>query len=187
MLDFMQLNIVQGRILHSSRELVEILHTYAVEHEGRYPDGLTANDAFRFLFKGGYTDDESLFTAPGSPFIVDNDIGVAPNYAQALEAGENHWAMVKGLTLNTDGKIPLIFENPKVATWPPQWDVKTPGQDKRGRMWRDATVLVARCDGSVKMERLAVGESSTATLKAVKDGKNIFELAGPHEILDVED
>jgi hypothetical protein len=82
------------------------LRLYAIDHEGRFPVGRDgATHAFRELIAGGYLTDESLFFVPGSAWHdeaplrrPDNDIGTKPDFAQALERGENHWAYVSGLT-----------------------------------------------------------------------------------------
>lgn len=185
LLHYVQLSIVQGRETLKGREILLALNAYAAEHDGRYPEGATANDAFRWLFKGGYVTNEYLFGS--SYYQANGNIGTAPDFAEALAAGENGWAMTKGLSNKADPATPLICENPLRATWPPLWDAKALGSSKPGRIWPDWTVMVGRVDGSVYAERLVRTDRTTTTLRPIQDGKNLFELAGPHEILQVEE
>lgn len=170
---------------NNCRQIIISLKAYAADHQGRYPDGTTANEAFRELIKSGQLEDERVFSAPASPFVPDNDLGETPDYGKALAPGENHWAMTKGLTDESDGNTPAVFENPAVKSWPPQWDTRIVGRAQPGRVWKGGKIIVGRNDGSVSVEKLNEG-GRMATLAPIKDGKNLFELAGPHEILDVE-
>ncbi|MDB6137045.1 MAG: hypothetical protein JWO94_117 [Verrucomicrobiaceae bacterium] len=113
-------------------------------------------------------------------------MGEPPAYAKSLEHGENHWAMTKGLTDKADGATPLVFENPAEYSWPPRWDTNLVSVAKPGRVWKSRKIIVGRADGSVNMEKLKEGERM-ASLEPIKDGKNLFELAGPHEILRVQE
>ena len=167
------------------RQIIISSKSYAGDHGGKYPDGTTANDAFRELIKAGFFEDERVFSATNSPYVGDNNVGKAPEYAQALQARENHWAMTKGLTDASDGDCPLVFENPAVASWPPLWDSRLVDVAQPGRIWKGGRIVVGRNDGSVQTEKLAMVGNPLVTLQPIKDGKNLFELAGPHEVLDV--
>ena len=175
----------QMQATNNARQIIISLKAYAGDHEGKYPEGATANDAFRELIKGGQLEDERVFGCLESPFTQDGIIGTAPDFAQALQTGENHWAMTKGLTDASSGNCPLVFENPALASWPPRWDGRLVGVAKPGRVWKSDRVIVGRNDGSVGWEQLTRGNNPLITLQPIKDGKNLFELAGPHEILDV--
>ncbi|MDB6137046.1 MAG: Prepilin-type N-terminal cleavage/methylation protein [Verrucomicrobiaceae bacterium] len=59
----------QMQATNNCRQIVISLHAYASDNSGRFPDGDTANDAFRELVKGGQLEDERVFSAPHSPFI----------------------------------------------------------------------------------------------------------------------
>ena len=179
----LELSVAQGRVVHNCREIVTALNAYATEHAGLYPDGPTANVAFRLLIKNGYVRDENLFGL--GYYAPDGHIGEGPEYPQALEPGENGWAMTKGLATSAVGATPLIFENPLLATWPPRWDAKAVGSTRPGRIWPNFTILVGCVDGSINAERLVRDDGPTTTLRPIKNGKNLFELAGPHEVLDV--
>jgi len=167
------------------RHILVSLKSYASEHEGKYPDGATSNDAFRELFKGGYMSEESLFTAANSPYIPNDRIGESPGYTEALMPGENHWSMTKGLKEDSSGNAPLIFENPAVASWPPFWDAQAIGVAKPGRIWKNHTIVIARNDGSVGLDKLD-GDTPLVTLQKNSQGHDLFTQQGPHEILDVE-
>ena len=175
----------QIQAINCCRYIIISMTSYAKDHGGRFPNGTTANEAFRQLIKDGQLEDERVFSAPRSPYVPDNNLGEAPDYRQALEPGENHWAMTKGLTNKADGNTPLVFENPAVKSWPPLWDTRLQGVAQPGRVWKGNKIIVGCADGSVNIEKLKEGEQLTS-LAPVKDGKNLFELAGPHEVLDVE-
>ena len=175
----------QLQAVNNCRQIIGGLRAYAIDHAGKYPEGETANDVFRELFKAGLFQDERAFSASASPYVGDNVLGKGPDFSETLDLWENHWAMTGGLTLKSDGNTPLIFENPVEATWPPKWSSMAVGQSKEGRIWGDWTIIVGRNDGSVSAEALNKESVPTTTLRPIKDGKNLFELAGPHEILDV--
>jgi len=175
---------LQMQAANNCRQIIIAMKSYTGDHDGKYPAGATANDVFRELFKSGLLEDERVFTSPLSPYQCDNNIGAPPDYKQALEAGENHWAMTKDFNDNTSGNGPLVFENPAVKSWPPLWNTRLKGVAKPGRVWKDGKIIIGLTDGSVIIEKLK-DTGTTATLPPLKDGKNLFELAGPHEVLDV--
>lgn len=168
------------------RQILISLKSYAGDHNGHYPEGRTANEAFRELFKAGLMEDERAFTAASSPFEPDNNIGDAPNFDEALVAGENHWAMTSGVKDSDSGNTPLVFENPVRAEWPPRWNANAAGQKKEGRAWKSGKIVIGRNDGSVAGEQLDSVKGDAVPLKPGADGKDLFELAGPHQVLDVE-
>jgi hypothetical protein len=182
----------QMQACNNCRQIIICLKEYASEHEESYPGGATANDVFRELIKAGMLEDEQIFTCPESPYVVDNNIGEAPDFTQAVQAGENHWAMTKGLSYNnntTNGNCPFVFENPAECTWPPLWlggqHTAVPGRTWGNKKFPNANgITVGHDDGSVSVEKLMDGKGKV-TLEPNSDGKNLFDLAGPHEILDV--
>ena len=166
------------------RQIIISLKAYASDHGGKYPEGATSNDAFRELFKAGLAEEETVFSAPDSPYVGDNEVGKAPGYTEALKAGENHWAMTKGLRDDEPGNSPLLFENPASASWPPKWDSRLINVAKPGRVWKGNRIVVGRNDGSTNLEHLSSG-AALVTVQPNSEGKNLFDLAGPHEVLDV--
>lgn len=169
----------------NGRMILISLKSYAGDHDGTYPEGATSNDAFREIFKAGMLDDERPFTTASSPYVPDNNIGIAPDFKEALKPGENHWAMTKGLSDESSGNAPLVFENPAVASWPPYWDASVNGASKPGRAWRTGKIIIGRNDGSVNGEALADDHSERVTVAPMKDGKNLFEVFGTCEVLNI--
>ena len=178
----------RARLMQASsncRQILISLKSYAGDHDGRYPDGNTANEAFRELFKAGLLEDERAFTGASSPFEPDNNIGDPPNYEEALVPGENHWAMTRGLKESDSGNTPLVFENPVRAEWPPRWNMDAAGQRKEGRAWKTGKIIIGRNDGSVAVEQLNATHGPEVPLKPDSTGKDLFEQAGPHEVLNI--
>ena len=173
---------------NNCRQVIICLKNWAADHGGKYPEGMTSNDAFREFFKDGQLDGgegERIFTAQFSPYHGDNQIGEAPDYAEALKARENHWAMTKGLTDRDSGNAPLIFDNPAVKAWPPRWNAGEVETGKPGQVRKGSKVIIGRNDGSVAAEKVDASGGLMGLPPPQGDGKNIFEQAGPHEILDV--
>ena len=174
------------RACSDARQIVITMQNYAEDHNRQYPSGRTSNEVFRELIKAGLLEDERCFTTEGSPYRGDNKIGEFPDYAAALLPGENHWCLTAGLMTNSNGDVPLIFENPVTVTWPPTWNADAYAMRIPGRAWREGRVVIGRNDGSVQAEQLESTTGKAVTLKRKADGKNLFEAAGPHEILDIE-
>lgn len=177
----------------NARQIMISLKSYAGDRNGFYPDAdkhedpQTSNDAFRLLFKAGLMEDERAFTAANSPFVPDNNIGMAPDFKEALKAKENHWAMTKGLTDSSSGNVPLIFENPnRGGAWPPMWNCEVTGKPVEGRAWRGGKIIIGRNDGSVSAEQLAVERGTDVPLKGIMGSKDLFTIFSEQgEILDV--
>lgn len=138
----------------NARTISNALHAYAEEHHGRYPDGVTANSLLRHLLALGIIDNELLFSAKNSPHQPDLLIGEAPDYAQALEPGECHWAVMRGMNINDPGHLALLFENPVNQTWPPVWDLGEAGKPVPGRAQKGGKIVIGRNDGSIAIEAL---------------------------------
>ena len=186
----------------SVRNITLLIKIYAGDNNGRYPDEdasnpRTANQAFRVLFRRGYvrneimkgTDEETNFSfgCPNSPFIPDGKIGTAPDYAEALTVGECHWVLTKGLSDSSDGRTPLIFENPNGHTWPPTWNCDVANQPVPGRAWRGGTIIIGRNDGSNGPERLRSTQGTHVGLQTNANGQDIFtHWRAEGDFLDVE-
>lgn len=146
---------------NNARQIVMALKIYSQEHGGLYPDGrhsnlTTANAAFRHLFREEiyFEGDEIVFGSPRSPFKADGKTGSAPDFAEALKPGENHWAYVGGLSPDTFGTHPLILENTASPDWPPRWKPDSAEKKVPGRTWKGNKVIVARNDGSAEAVKL---------------------------------
>jgi hypothetical protein len=133
-------------------QIAKALRLYAEDHEGRFPVGREgATHAFRKLIGGGYLTDENAFYVPGSAWHdeaphkkPDNDIGTKPDFARALERGENHWAYVSGLTADHDPKLPLMADG-FVEGAPGRY---TDDPSKKGGLWKGTKAIVVFVDGS---------------------------------------
>jgi hypothetical protein len=179
------------KAISNCRMLVVALKIYAADQGGRYPDEgaqfSNSNQAFRSLFEEFVLDTEAIFGCPDSVFVPDGNIGKAPDFSEALKAGENHWAMTAGLTDASSGRIPLVYENPATAGWPAKWHASTGGTRTKGQAWSDDTVIVGLNDLSVVERKLGPGKKgSAAALKPYVGGEEVFDSKQQHTILDVE-
>lgn len=176
----------QSMAIGNCKQIANALKIYAGDHGGKYPDSAepsptTSNQAFRIFFREAILQDERLFNCPMSKFQTDGKIGTAPDFSKAVEPGENHWAMTKGVTDQSPASMPLVFENPKVPSWPPVWDTKLQGKPGKGRVWKGGKIIVGFNDTSVqavKIEPPTSGESK----------KDVFtDAAASMKILDIEE
>ncbi|OAI56997.1 hypothetical protein AYO49_00315 [Verrucomicrobiaceae bacterium SCGC AG-212-N21] len=179
------------------RQIIIAMRLYAADHAGAYPDSkvpsaIDSNVVFRELIKSGALEDEKIFGCGASRYTPDGLIGAAPEYADAVTPGENHWAMTKGLDDSSPGGIPLVFENPADATWSPTWNPDMAGRNVKGRTWSGGKVIIGTNDTSVELMKLTSPKGTRVPLKPYGvEGKNLFEqyLDNPddttYEILDI--
>lgn len=179
------------------------LYKYADTHEGRYPDGVrpglrSANEVFREFFKeGGVTSERPFAPISGSVFRCDLQVGEAPDFKNALQAGECHWMLLKGQSASSHPKTPVLIESALSASWPPSWNVSPPpfpwfglrNSDKtRGQAWKGRRVVIGRNDGSVDVEQL----SPWGTLdwyspnNLDKNGKSWIDYLTPKQLAKLE-
>jgi hypothetical protein len=187
---------ITREVANCHRILIAI-RLYAADEGGIYPDSRVpaakdSNTVFRQLFIAGSVDDETIFGCGVSPFVPDGKIGAAPDYRRAVEPGENHWAMTKGLDDSSPGGIPLIYENPTEATWPPTWNADAAGKEVKGRAWKGGKILIGTNDTSVELWKLDSSKGAKVPLKPWGEtGKNLFEQldqdskAPKYEVLDI--
>jgi hypothetical protein len=144
--------------------------TYAGDHEGVFPTtNSTSNEAYRKLIPD-YIANEKPFWVPGSAWHnqspnkrPDDDIGSPPDYAQALERGENHWAYVTGLTR---ADLPLIADGFSETI-----GVYSKDPSKKGGVWKGKKAIVVYVDGSVRWE--PVDSKSLRVIKKKPEGRTI--------------
>ncbi len=169
------------------KQIITTLKLYSADNEGKYPDAAlpnakTSNEVFRGLFKAGVADNEAIFGCPLSELgKTDGKFGAAPDYSEAVKPVENHWAMTKGLTDSDAGNIPLIYENPSEATWPPKWNSSLMETEKSGRSWSSGKVIVGFNDGSVMALPLESTTGTSVGLKPRRDGTPIFPILPDHK------
>ena len=162
-------NVIQDMANQTStsnncRQIIMSMKIFANDNNSIYPDtynnpqtggqAITSNDAFRVLIQEDIIQDERIFGAKASKFIPDGNVGTAPSFDQALQAGENHWALTQGQTTSSNGIMPLVFENPLAPSWPPQWNCDAAGQPREGRSWRGGKIIIGRNDNSVQVEQI---------------------------------
>ena len=183
---------VRARLLQSAthaRQIMMAMKSYASDNGGLYPDAdprvnpANSNQAFRELFKRRYLQDESIFATPSGEGDPDHDIGTPPDFAEALQRGENGWAMSKGMSAAAPGGAPLVFEAPTIAVWPPRWrvvSVSDPGDVERPL----GKVVIGRNDGSVASETLQRPRAfEPVLLLPMADGSSAFDLVPSKEML----
>jgi len=132
------------------------LSTYAVDQSGTYPVAENnSNEAFRQLMPN-YIDNEKPFYVGASAWHQaakggkpDEDIGNAPEYQQALERGENHWAYISGLNNTSTSSIPIIADG---FTDTPGVYTNIPNQ--KGGRWKGTKAIMVYLDGQAKPEAL---------------------------------
>lgn len=190
-------NVVQTKANMAStagnaKQICTALRIYAGDNDGSYPDAdpdespANSNEAFRLLIKKGVLDDERIFGAKVTFAKPDNNIGEAPDFNEAVEEGENHWAMTKELTDSSKAMTPLVMEAPESTGWPPMWNADAAGKKTKGRAWKGGKVIVGFCDSSVQPIDLEAATGESVGPKEMDGGKNIFTSASEEgEILDV--
>ena len=133
------------------------LQEYAIDNDGRFPEGQNANEAYRKLFDRKFQD-ERIFFIPGSAWHEplpegqerpDNDVGQPPGYVQGLERGENHWAYQSGLNNGSKGNLPVVMDG-----FTEEIGIYSDDPKKRGGVWEGEAAIVVRVDGSGKMEKV---------------------------------
>jgi hypothetical protein len=182
---------------NNCRQIILALKAYAADHDGKYPDSFlgdaprNSNAAFRPLLLENIVENEMIFSSPVSPYVPDGILGDDGQKNKALETGENHWALTAGMDINKPGHIPLVYENPADASWPPKWSVDKRWTNARGRTWTDS-IIVGLNDGSVSPRKLAAKKGNAVGLAKERDGKDLFELAidpvkfPKGEVLDID-
>ena len=185
----------QMKATSNCRQIIMAMKLYSSDNNGAYPDSdkqfqpQSANDAFRILLVQDILQDERVFGCPASKYNPDGNIGQAPQFAEAVMAGENHWALTAGQTASSSAIIPLVFENPVAIGWPPTWNADIAGQLQRGRTWRGGKIIIGLNDASVSVERLEAAKGSNVGPAPLGgSGMNIFTQASQNQqIMDILD
>lgn len=178
------------RAINNCRQIILSLKIYAEDHNGKYPDAAmlearSSNDVFHQLFSEGIISEEKIFGCPYSPYQPDGNTGVMPEYREALQSNENHWAMTKGLDNASPLMTPLVFENPSQETWPPKWNSFPYAVFEPGRAWTGGIVVIGMNDGGVSLYGLTARVGTNLSLKPTKEGTQIFSITSKHEIFNI--
>ncbi len=177
------------KAISNLRQVMVALKIYASDHQGMYTDegATSSNQAFRKLFVEGAVDSEKIFGCENSAFVADGNIGAAPDFKEAVKAGENHWAMTAGLSDSASGAIPFVYENPSKAEWPPKWNTKDTASTVKGRAWEDGTIVVGLNDMSAMAYKLKAETGTEVELgPKPQGGGEVFAKEESWKVLDVE-
>ena len=154
------------RAISNARQIFFGLGLYGNDNNGKYPDGLTANEAFRKLVSTKNLDSEVVFGCPNSLFVPDGNLGSAPLFEKAIQPGENHWMYIFNPEgSSAAGNAPLLIEAPDISTGVPLWHPEWEGTKKPGRTWSGRRVVVCLNDGSVSTWRVD-GTSASSKLRS---------------------
>jgi hypothetical protein len=139
----------------SARGIYLGLLNYAGDHNGEFPTAkMNSNEAYRKLIPE-YIDNEKPFFFTGCAWHSSNGgrqpegIGNPPDYAHALERGENHWAYVSGLRDDSPANLPIIADGFSELI-----GVYARSSQEKGGFWGGIKAIVVYLDGSVKQEPL---------------------------------
>ena len=167
-----------SKAINQARQVFFGLALYANDHEGRLPPGTTSNAAFRELFKTEIIENENIFSGNSSHYQTDGNFGEHPDFATALEPGENHWMLIRNPdAFKPDSKtFPLIVESADMSSGTPLWHPKLAGTTEIGRTWSRGKVIVVLNNGAATTWKTADGSKSTSRLES-EDGKTIVDFA----------
>ena len=159
-----------ARVIPATKNVQSILTymaLYSGDYGGLYPEGTgSSNEALRELFDGTcdvekifYLQSDRMFCtpkqAPDEEFDDDN----------ALEAGENHWAYVSGLTDSNKGATPVLadgFTSGEIGMY-----------EERSHVWAKLDkAIVGFLDGSASAIKLTDG----FTVPAPNGDEDLFKM-----------
>jgi hypothetical protein len=157
-------NIMRTKMVASTAKGIHnMLAAWAQDNNGNYPVAPQySNEAFRELFKAQFMDDEKPFAIPKDPWLKhsaahggrgpDNEIGSAPDFALALQAGECSYAYVSGLTLKSDPKLPIIAN-----AFSETVGVYTKDNSRKGGVFKGLRCAMVTVGGSAQISDLSQG------------------------------
>ncbi|MEI6399427.1 MAG: type II secretion system protein, partial [Pseudomonadota bacterium] len=146
-------NANQAKALNGARNVAMALKLYASDHDGNFPPGDKAIDAFNTLVPAeagstGYIKDKKSFIVKGSAWNP-QDKNKADDTSLKLAEGQNHWAYFSGLTSESSENWPLIFDGPNSADG--SYSTK---KSEKGGVWEGKNAIVVRVNGSAAKETL---------------------------------
>jgi prepilin-type N-terminal cleavage/methylation domain-containing protein len=144
-------NANQAKALNGARNVAMALKLYASDHDGNFPPGDKAIDAFNTLMpadagSAGYIKDKKSFIVKGSAWTPTTTEQGDP---VKLKEKENHWAYFSGLTSESSENWPLIFDGPNSADG--SYSTK---KTEKGGVWEGKNAIVVRVNGSAAKETL---------------------------------
>lgn len=161
-----------GAAADQARKIQVQLVAWATDSSGDFPVSQNmSNDAYRELFKKRLMDSEKPFTIQSDPYITkpgkvpDGELGAAPNYEQALEAGECSFGYVSGLSQSSRSDLPLIF-NGFAEGSTGKW---TTFKDKKGGVFQGRYGVVVNVGGAAESISLAAPDYSAKIKRGARD------------------
>jgi len=144
----------RARSLNKARNIGMALKQYANDHDGAFPKGDSASDAFTKLLppepgSSGYISDKKQFFVKGSAYTR-NSLGADTGDQRKLVPGENHWAFMSDLDDSGSGRWPLLFDGPASAD-----GTYSRKATEKGGVWEGKVAIVVRLDGSANQETLS--------------------------------
>jgi prepilin-type N-terminal cleavage/methylation domain-containing protein len=153
----------QTKALSNAKQIGLVCKTFAQDNNGNYPSYTLdsnlkpttttvndANTAFAQLIPD-YLTDENLFvvskskwTPSGADGQYDNPQTASPT--NTLKQGENHWALVTGLSDTSNSSFPLIADG--FVSGGQTSHKYTVDQSQPGGVWKGKKSIVIRCDAS---------------------------------------
>ncbi|MFT5189848.1 MAG: prepilin-type N-terminal cleavage/methylation domain-containing protein [Verrucomicrobiales bacterium] len=174
---------VTARMIPATKNVGSIITSmvmYSGEYGGLYPEATgSSNAAFRQLFPDE-CDSEKIFYIQGDRTFCDPKSAPDEEYGekdgedtgQALEAGENHWAYVSGLTDSNKGSTPVVADGFTGDGF---------AYDDKNHVWAQPNkAIVGFLDGSTVAIKLKNGEI------IAPNGGNYFEIEAIKEDENVE-
>jgi prepilin-type N-terminal cleavage/methylation domain-containing protein len=170
----------QTKALSNAKQIGMACKLFAGDYNGNFPlytnvanktlaaNGSASNDVLQTLMPD-YLPDKSIFAIPKSAFCRNAGTASTGNDAILLNALENEWAYVLGLTDTSNSQWPLIasgFAAPAAGTY-------IDDETAQGGIWRNKAAIVIRCDISGKVEKL-VGTTTKVVPRSDSDPTNAF-------------
>ena len=145
-------NANQAKALNGARNVGLALKLYANDHDGAFPAGGTALEAFNKLLPAdansqGYIKDKKAFVVKGSAWTP---TGTPSGDPLKLAEKENHWAFFSGLASDGAENWPLLFDGPASDD-----GTYSPKKTEKGGVWEGKTAIVVRLGGSAAKETLS--------------------------------
>jgi prepilin-type N-terminal cleavage/methylation domain-containing protein len=147
-------NANQAKALNGARNIGLALKLYANDHDGLYPTGSSAMEAFNKLLpadasSNGYIKDKKAFAVKGSAWTPTRDSSADAAAGTKLAKEENHFAYFSGLSADGGEDWPVVFDGPKSED-----GTYSAKKTEQGGVWEGKVAVVVRLNGSAAKEPL---------------------------------
>ncbi len=179
-----QIRGAQTKALSNAKQVGLACKVFAQDYNGDYPrftdlDNKTgtpsdANAALQVLIPD-YIPEKSVFSIPKSAYTKSKNTGGSGNQNR-LQAGDNEWAYVMGLSDTSNARFPLLADGFATGTekGSPSYVID---ENKPGGVWKGKKAVVIRCDGSGTVETCR-SASHTVPFSDTERTKNLFTVDG---------